>query len=409
MKILWVNTNFLHPTTKGGQIRSLEMLRNLHGRHEIHYAAIEDPAHPEAPALSREYCTRAYPFRRRIPSRNSLVFAAQVAAGLFSSVPIAVSRFHSPELGWFLEKLMRRERFDRAVCDHLAPTSYFPNLEDGILFQHNMETLIWRRRAEHAADPFRRFYFRLQSERMFEYERKVCRAAGHVVAVSPEDARLMRAQLGVTRITEIPTGVNVRFFSPPPIARRYADLVFVGSMDWSPNIDGVLYFVREILPLIRRKRPHCTLAIVGRAPAARIREMARNDPRILVTGTVPDVRPYLWGSSVSIVPLRIGGGTRLKIYEAMAAGVPVVSTTVGAEGLEVHPPEDIRIADKPEEFAARCVELLEDPAECRSVSQAAREMVASRFSWEQVTRSFERILESDLRSGGCPSPVLPCL
>src|SRR5207237_5629449 len=135
----------------------------------------------------------------------------------------------------------------------------------------------------------------------------------------------------------------------------------------------------------RKERPECSLAIVGRSPDAAIQELAEKDHRIRVTGTVADVRPYLWGSAVSIVPLRIGGGTRLKIYEAMAARVPVVSTTVGAEGLTVQPPGDIRIADQPEDFAARSIELLENADERTRLANAAWEMVNSQFSWEHVS------------------------
>ncbi len=153
MKILWVNTNFLHPTTKGGQIRTLEILRHLKRRHEIHYVAIEDPAHPEAAAQAAEYCARAYPFRHRIPPKKSVAFARMFVESWFSEMPLAVSRFHSPALGDLLRDLIRKERFDRAVVDHLAPTAYFPDLEHSLLFQHNVETMIWRRHAEYAPDP----------------------------------------------------------------------------------------------------------------------------------------------------------------------------------------------------------------------------------------------------------------
>ena len=293
----------------------------------------------------------------------------------------------------FLEDLIRRERFACAVVDHLAPTSYFPDLPHAIFFQHNVETVIWRRRVEHASDPLRRAYFKLQADRIYRYERRVSRESGRIVAVSHTDAAEMRRLFDVTRVTEIPTGVNLEYFLPPaPPPAPTADLVFVGSMDWLPNVDGVLYFVREILPFIRRQRPGATLAIVGRTPPPQIARLAAEDPAIQVTGTVPDIRPYLWGSAVSIVPLRIGGGTRLKIYEAMAAGIPVVSTTIGAEGLSVNPPRDIRLADTPQHFAAHCLELLNSPETRTCLSRAAREMVSSHFSWEHVARCFEEVM-----------------
>jgi polysaccharide biosynthesis protein PslH len=392
MKTLWVNTNFMHPTTKGGQIRTLEMLRHLHRRHEIHYVAIANPAHPEGPARAHEYAHKAYPFEHRIPDKTSAAFYLELARGLVSSVPVAVERFHPPGMRSFLDGLMRREKFDCAVVDHLAPTAYFPDLARAVFFQHNVETTIWRRHVEHASDPITRAYFKLQADRMYRYERRVSREAGHIVAVSETDAAEMRRLFDVDRVTAIPTGVNIEFFLPPeprPTSVS-ADLVFVGSMDWLPNVDGVLYFVREILPLIRKQRPETTLAIVGRTPPPKIAELA--GPQIVITGTVPDIRPYLWGSAVSIVPLRIGGGTRLKIYEAMAAKIPVVSTTIGAEGLTVHPPGDIRIADTPQAFAEQCLDLLADPVARSRVSTAAWEMVNANFSWDQVSRAFERVM-----------------
>jgi glycosyltransferase involved in cell wall biosynthesis len=399
MKTLWVNTNFMHPTTKGGQIRTLEMLRQLHRRHEIHYVAIEKPHEPEGPARALEYSFRAYPVRHQIRSKSSPMFWSELAKGLLSPVPVAVERFHPPGMRSFLEKLIRKEGFDCAVVDHLAPAAYFPDLRHAILFQHNVETVIWRRHVEHAADPIRRWYFQLQADRMFEFERRVSREAGQIVAVSATDAEEMRHLFSVTRVSEIPTGVNLEYFQPPETRPSGigADLVFVGSMDWLPNVDGVLYFVREVLPLIRRKRPDCTLAVVGRTPPSKISALAAEDVRIQVTGTVPDIRPYLWGSLVSIVPLRIGGGTRLKIYEAMGAKIPVVSTTIGAEGLTANPPTDIRLADTPQDFAERCLELLASGEERAQVSTAAWEMVRANFSWEHVSRCFERIMETGPR------------
>jgi len=398
MKILWVNTNFMHPTTKGGQIRTLEMLRHLHRWHEIHYVAIEDPAHPEGPKRASEYSTKSYPFRYRIPDKNSLAFWRELARGLYSAVPVAVERFNPPGMRQFLEQLIRGEHFDTAVVDHLAPTGYFPDLPHAVFFQHNVETVIWRRRAQHATGTLRGWYYGLQARRMYEFEKRVSREAGHIVAVSEADAGEMRRLFDVTQVTAIPTGVNLEYFQPPSPAPPLAtDLVFVGSMDWLPNVDGILWFAREVIPLIRRRRSECTLAIVGRIPPPEISRLPDEDSNIQVTGTVPDVRPYMWGSALSIVPLRIGGGTRLKIYEAMAARLPVVSTTIGAEGLTVNPPDDIRIADTAADFADRCLELLDNPAERGRIADAALEMVAAHFSWEHVARCFEKVLENALR------------
>ena len=401
MKILWVSTNFLHPTTRGGQIRTLEMLRRLHLRHEIHYVAIDDPLNPEGLARAPEYSARAYPFRHTVRDKRSPGFALELAWGVFDPEPLSIRRFHPRAMGAFLAQLMEKERFDRAVCDFLAPAAYFPNIERAVLFQHNVETMIWRRHTEHAGNPAARWYMRKQAERMFRFERDVCRRAGHIAAVSEQDAATMRELFGVERVTAIPTGVDIETFAPPdPPPAIDVDLAFVGAMDWRPNVDGVRWFVREVLPLIRRARPDCSLAIVGRTPDPSITALAREDSRIRVTGTVPDIRPHLWRSAVSIVPLRIGGGTRLKIYESMAGGVAVVSTSVGAEGLEVHPPDDIRIADSPSDFAAACLELLSDVSLRGRQAATARDMVAANFGWERVVGCFERVLEAAPQPAG---------
>jgi glycosyltransferase involved in cell wall biosynthesis len=295
--------------------------------------------------------------------------------------------------------LLQSERFDAVVCDFLTPAVNFGSLNDVVLFQHNVESVIWDRHASTASNPAAKWYFRLQAARMRDWEGRVCRQVRHVIAVSREDAVRMTKMFGVTNVSDVPTGVDLEYFAPAAPAPHIADLVFVGSMDWLPNIDGMRFFVGEVLPLIRRSRPDCSLAIVGRLPTPEIAGYAVTDSRITVTGTVPDVRPYLWGSSVSIVPLRIGGGTRLKIYEAVAAKVPVVSTTIGAEGLGITAPAHFRQADTAQAFADACLALLGDASDRTRLAGVAWETVASRFSWESVTMQFEEILERAQRGG----------
>jgi glycosyltransferase involved in cell wall biosynthesis len=405
MKILWVKSDLLHPTTRGGQIRTLEILRRLSRRHEISYVAFEDGTQPEGRGRSGEYCARCYTVPHQPPPRWSLAFAAELARGLVSPVPISLQRYRSPAMRGLVRALLEREHFDRVVCDFLQPAYALPDLSSAILFQHNVESCLWERQAEHAADPATRFYLRRQAKLMRTEEAHICRAAGHVIAVSAEDAAEMRSRFGVTAVSQIPTGVDVDYFARPDTVAPVADLVFVGSMDWLPNNHGIRFFVREVLPLIRRRRPSCTLAIVGRRPSPDVTALARADTMIRVTGTVPDVRPFLWGSTVSIVPLHIGGGTRLKIYESMAAGTAVVSTSVGAEGLDIDPAENIRIADAPEAFAEHCLELLEDPVARARMADAARQLVTSRYTWDRVAERFDEILEHASHTGpsGCSS------
>lgn len=391
-RILWVKSDYLHPTTRGGQIRSLEILRRLHGRHEIHYVAYDDGASPEGLARSGEYCSHSYPVRQEIASKSSIAFAGQLVAGLFSRVPVPVSRYRSKAMREQVSKVIAAHEFDAVVCDFPFVAPNFADLAPVTLFQHNVEAIIWKRHAEHAPTFAHACYFGLQARRMYAYEGELCRSVRTVIAVSAADAEYMRKEYGVARICSVPTGIDVDHFAPPPLSSHMADLVFLGSMDWMANIEGIVWFVREILPLIRRKKPDCSLAIVGRRPTAAVQKLAAEDARIHVTGTVDDVRPWLWGSHVSIVPLRVGGGTRLKIFEAQAARVPVVSTTIGAEGLDLEDGRHLLIADGPEAFAERCVTLLENASERQRLSNAAWDFISERFSWETVSQAFERCL-----------------
>ncbi len=392
MKILWVKSDFLQPTNKGGHIRTLETLKRLHLRHEIHYVALDLAEQPGGVERSSEYCTRAYPIPHSAPAHGSLRFGLQLAASLFSPLPLAVSRYRSDGMRRQIETLVRAEKFDSIVCDFLFPAPNLPDPGAAVLFQHNVEAQIWKRQVENAASAPRRLYFRSQYDRMLRYEGQICRAAKSVIAVSAADAQSIRSLYGVSRVAAVPTGVDLDYFAPPVRPIPTADLVFAGSMDWMPNIDGIQWFVDEVLPLIRKRRPDCSLVIAGRRPAPGIQRLAERDSHIRITGTVPDIRPHLWASAVSIVPLRIGGGTRLKIYESMAAKIPVVSTGIGAEGLDIRNGEDIYIAESPAEFAERCLALLDDPAARARMADIAFNLVASRYSWEIVSRKFEELL-----------------
>lgn len=399
MKILWIGPGFLHPTTRGGQIRTLEMLRRLRLRHEIHYLGL-DGANDEALARQPEYCSKVWTVPGSLAPRTSLWFWMQSVRFLFSKLPIVVARRRSPAASALIRKLLLEQNFDLVVCDFLTPAIHIPPDQPFVLFEHNVETQIWQRHAIEAGNLVSRFFFRLQEKRMSALECCTCRRATQVIAVSDADAVTLAKMCGISHVKAIPTGVDVAWFSPPsaPAQQTPSDLLFVGSMDWLPNIDGVSWFVQSVLPLIRARFPDCSFTIAGRRPARAVRDLGKLDPRIHVTGTVDDIRPYFWSASVSIVPLRIGGGTRLKIYEAMAAGVPVVSTTIGAEGLDVHSPGNIRVADSPEAFANGCLELLGDSGERARQSAAALALVRERFSWETVATQFEQIV-----MGGRPS------
>ena len=392
MKILWICPFFLHPTDRGAQIRTLGTLKELHKRHEIHFAALNDPLNLEGPQRGSEYSSRHFVVEHQAPARNSVGIVPQLASSIVNPVPLAVSRYSSRMLKQEIDVLIAAEHYDSIVCDFLATAPNVPDLGQCVLFQHNVETTIWQRHVEQSSSRLKKLFFQMQASKMEAYERRICRTVRHVIAVSDVDALRMRRMFGIDTVTCVPTGVDVEYFAPRGAASSTSDMVFCGSMDWLPNVDAVVYFLSEVLPLIRHKLPGATFTIAGRSPDARVLKAVQGLDGVCVTGQVEDMRPYLWGSKLSVVPIRIGGGTRLKIYECMAAGVPVVSTTVGAEGLSYAEGEDIVSADDPRAFAAACVRLLSDDAPRRSIACNALARAQSKLSWDGVGREFETIL-----------------
>ena len=395
LRILWLKTELLHPVDRGGRIRTYQMLRQLRRTHHVTYVALDDgTSTPEAVEQASEYCQELVRIPHRVPVRGSAAFNIGALANLASSLPYTVTRFRSPEMTRRIRELTRGGQFDVVVCDFLFPSINVPRDIDCplVLFQHNVEEQIWRRHAEAASNPLTRMYFRTQWRRVRAFEQAECARYDHIVAVSEADRDLMRAQYGIEAVSAIPTGVDVQYFQRDGArSREPANLVFTGAMDWMPNEDAMVRFVTDILPRIRADRSDVTLTIVGRNPSARLRAMAEATPGVTVTGGVPDVRPYLERASVFVVPIRIGGGTRLKIFEAMAMEMPVVSTTIGAEGLPVRHGVDALLADDPKSFATAVLDLLNDPARATRMGKAAAQRVRAEFGWDKVAEQFSDI------------------
>ena len=390
MRILWIKTELLHPIDKGGKIRSYQMLRSLVREHDVTYVCLDDgSASSEDRKNASEYCTRLVTVPFHPAKKGSAAFFLDLLKNVFSTLPYAVSRYRSQLLKQRVADLAPEH--DLVICDFLFPSYSVPaGLQvPTILFQHNVEALIWERRAAVPQNPIRKVYMREQWRRMRRFESEECRRLDHVVAVSAGDADTFRNEYGVSSVSDVPTGVDLEYFSPRPSRPQdNPELIFVGSMDWLPNEDGVCWFSEHVLGRVRQQVPSVRLTIVGRTPGSAVRKLAEQDSGIEVTGTVPDVRPYLERGAVFVVPLRIGGGTRLKIYEAMAMGIPMVSTTIGAEGLPVRDEEHLLLADTPEEQAAAIIRLLQNPQVAADLAGNALRLVKDHGSWDSVTTRF---------------------
>ena len=420
MRILWVKADKLLPVQNGGNIRTYHVLRYLSVRHELtffsYYGGLPDPDY------ERE-------LQRQLPGAMAVCTGKRVLSGaaraldylahLGAQPPYAVSRFADAKVQKQLQGWFREQRFDVAVCDFLDAAVNFPGRLNipSVLFQHNVESEIWRRHAATAGNPARKMIYRMEFRKMLRYERAIVRKFQHVIAVSANDRSIMMRWVDADRVTVVPTGVDLAQYRPDPASLHPATsdpktsdpansdpnplassaplITFVGAMDWEPNVDGVEYFCAEVWPSIKAAVPRARFRIVGRNPNRRVQKWASNsnDGSIEVTGRVPSVVEHLRQSAVVVVPLRIGGGTRLKIYEAMATAKAVVSTTVGAEGLDVHHGRDIMLADDARSFAQAVIMFLRDPELRRRYEKAAAE-TAARYDWPAIGERFSEVLQS---------------
>jgi len=401
VRILWLKTELLHPVDKGGKIRTYQMLKELKRDHQITYLTLDDGSAPSTAAeQSNEYCHELIRIPHRTIAKFSPAFYSELAANLLSSLPYAVKKYVSAGMRKEMVRLVNEARFDVVVCDFLAPAGNVPERLScpTILFQHNVEAMIWQRHFEVQKNAAKKTYLRGQWRKMKKFEGEMCRRFDAVVAVSREDRDLIAEQYSVRNVFDIPTGVDVEFFKPSgKLNSETHNLVFTGSMDWLPNEDGIRYFTEEILPLIRSEVPDVTLTVVGRDPYPALKELSQRDKSIIVTGRVDDVRPYMEKAAAYIVPLRIGGGTRLKIYEAMAMEKAVISTSIGAEGLPVEDGKELMLADTKEGFAQAVIQVFQDPAIAHSLGQKAATTVRTKFGWRRVAEEFAAICENTLK------------
>jgi len=393
MKILWVKAGKLLPVDTGGKIRSYNILRRLAERHEVTFLSYYGGRRDQA--YEAEICEHI-PGTKVIytASRDATTFERNLhyLRRIFARAPYGVTKFASREVNYLLEHWLSNRLFDIAICDFLGPTLNFPqkSATPMLLFQHNVESILWKRHSLHAANPIKRIAFKLEAAKMFHYERSTVGRFTHVIAVSEFDREQMIAMTPNARISVVPTGVDLEQYRAAAGESATEPLVmFLGSMDWEANIDGVTYFCREIWPKIKSAVQDARLRIVGRNPHARIKQLA--SPDIEITGRVPSVIEHLRDAAVFVVPLRIGGGTRLKIYEAMAMRKAVVSTTIGAEGLDVTDGRDILLRDDPQTFADGVIDLLRDRELRRKFEVAAGEL-AMRYDWGVVTDRFAEVL-----------------
>ena len=397
MDVAIVDSDVAYPPTSGKRLRTLNLMLQMAKRHQIHYLARgqEDSSQYDQ---AREYLSRfgirTYIVHDPIPRKQGLFFYVRLLGNLLSPLPYSVASHHSETFRRAVLDYAAQHRIDLWQVEWMVYLYVLPSPRVGTVVQaHNVDSLIWQRYYEAERNPLKRWYIYQQWRKFFAFERRAFQIPDQIVAVSAADAALAREWYGVSHIEVVDNGVDVAYFQDVRPASDSKAILFLGSLDWRPNLDALTVLLDDIFPMVRQRIPDARLLLVGRLPPASLRRRVQGIDGVELHADVLDVRPFLAASAVMAVPLRIGGGSRLKILEALAAGLPVVSTRVGAEGLALRPGVDLTIADTPFDQAMALIDCLERPEAAREMAEQGRQSVVSQYDWASLANRLERVWE----------------
>lgn len=390
MNILIVDEEVPWPLNTGKRLRTYNLLKRLQEAHCVTYLCYgaPDAVLPDCPNV--KLITLPSP----ILEQKGVRFYCSLLSNLFSKKPYIVDRHYSRTFADKAASLVDGSRFDLVHCEWTPYTENILSLFGKIptvLSAHNVEAQIWERYFQAETNPLKKLYIYIQWQKLARYEANAAQGYSIVSTVSEPDRDVFVNQYGCKQVTVVPNGVDEQYFAPVRTEILPGSMVFTGSMDWRPNQDGVRYFIEEIFPLIKSKNPVASFTVVGRKPPQCLIDLARRTEGVTVTGTVDDVRPYIASSALYVVPLRVGGGSRLKILEAMSMAKVVISTTVGAEGLDVEDGENILLRDTPQDFADAALAVLRDPEGHVGYGLAGRSLIMGSYTWESISRVMDDV------------------
>ena len=382
MRILFAGLALPYPPMNGHRLRTWAMVRALAEEgHRLTVVSFAEPdeMHSDLRPL-RDLCADVELIPTPKGTGTPPLEAYRRIAALPAPMPFGASKFRSAAFAARLRRHLDRERFDAIVCDgvynmHNVPRTAVPV----VLNKDDVAHLIIRRYIALERRVLRRLYGRLEAVKVRRWEQRTMRSARIVLACSEFDGAVLRRLCPTATIRVVPNVVDTEHYAPRP-GGETATVLFQGGMDWHPNRDAVEYFARDILPALRRLAPHARFRIAGRSPSEVFRRQFDDTPGLEFTGTVADMRDEIAKATVCVVPLRIGSGTRLKILEAGAMAKPIVSTTLGAEGLDLIHGDDIVIADDPHRFAAAVADLLTNSARRERLGRGVRLQVQKHYS-----------------------------
>jgi glycosyltransferase involved in cell wall biosynthesis len=385
LHVLVVDEELPFPLNNGKRIRTFNLLKYLASVHNITFLCHRNGNREELNqgierfrqvGIKTEFLERRAPMPSLLLPKSRLIL--QLGINLFSIQPYVVQRNISRELRSRVAEIAGQRSVDLV---HFEWTPYAASMTKNVCkpwvtHAHNVESLIWKRYVQHEKNIFKRAFVRSQWKKMIRFERKVFKSSTSVIFVSETDSDIARIEFDCQRRAVVDNGVDVHDFPfTAPTFRDPNRILFLGSLDWRPNVDGLLFFLDEVWPQIQCKRPSILLDIVGRAPVSRLARRIRYESNVNLYYDVSSVQPFLSRAGCMVVPLRIGGGSRLKILEAASSGLPVISTPVGAEGLAMDAGKHFVRAESAAEFAESVIRSADNPASLKELAQAARKLV----------------------------------
>jgi glycosyltransferase involved in cell wall biosynthesis len=390
-----VDEELPYPPVSGKRIRTLNLTVRLARRHRLTYVCHRNADAAEgrrAAEFFGDHGIATVVVERAVPPKAGAAFYARLALNLLSPLPYSVASHNSRALRRALRAHAARQHVDLWHCEW-TPYAQALRAVDGprVVIAHNVESVIWQRYRETEANALRRWYIGRQWRKFLAFERRALGEADCTVAVSDLDAARFRRDFGVRRVGVVENGVDTAYFRPGEGWREPGRILFLGSLDWRPNLDGVELLLDRVFPAVRAAESTATLCLVGRNPSDALRRKAERTPGVELHGNVADVRPFLAECGVMVVPLRIGGGSRLKILEALASGTPVVSTRVGAEGLHLGAGRHLTVVEDIDALAPALVEAVRAPEVVREQAEAGRRRVLERYDWDVLAEQLEQV------------------
>jgi sugar transferase (PEP-CTERM/EpsH1 system associated) len=396
LRVVMVDEELPYPPTSGKRIRTLNLTLRLARRHRLTYVCHRNADAEEAQQAAdffAEHGIEPVIVERVVPPKSGPRFYLRLAANLLSPLPYSVATHKSQRMRQTLADIARTQRVDVWHCEWTPYAEALRGIAASrrVIMAHNVESIIWQRYHETETNPLRRWYIGRQWRKFQRFERRVLGEVERTIAVSDTDAQRLRDDFGVARVDVVENGVDTAYFQPQARRRDPRRLLFLGSLDWRPNLDGVSLLLERVFPAVRAAEPSATLCLVGRNPPEALRRQAGAMPGVELHANVPDVRPYLADCGMLVVPLRIGGGSRLKILEALASGTPVVSTRIGAEGLHLEPGQDLTVVDDIDDLVTAILSGIRHPDVLQAESERGREKVLEHYDWERLAERLEQV------------------